>query len=415
MTGFHVKILIVTQYFHPEPFRINDLAYGLRDRNHDVTVLTGEPNYPEGRFYAGYSWFRPAIENFGGIRIIRVPLVSRGRGKNWRLALNYLSFAFFACLLGPLRCRGHFDLVFVFEPSPITVGLPGLLLGAVKRAPVMLWIQDLWPETLAAVGQRGAALIIGRHLADFVHHRCDALLIQSEAFAGSLRARDIPAERIRYLPNWAEDIYRSTAAQPEFAEYPGFRILFAGNLGSAQSLETILDAASRLRDRRDVHWLIAGDGLMRTWLEQQVRERGLDSTVVLLGRHPVEKMPAFFAGADALLVTLRADPVFALTIPSKLQSYLAAGRPILGSLDGEGARIILESGAGMVVAAEDGTALAASVTQMAAVSAAERAAMGQAGRKYFEAHFERSLLLGRLEAWMQQLTSRHDAHTHTRR
>jgi colanic acid biosynthesis glycosyl transferase WcaI len=413
-SGFHLNILLVTQYFHPEPFRVNDLARGLRDRNHKVTVLTGMPNYPEGRFYAGYSWFRPANENFEGIHVIRVPLVSRGGEKSLRLALNYLSFALFASLLGPLRCRGRYDLIFVFEPSPITVGLPALLLGLIKRAPVMLWVQDLWPETLSAVGQRGTTLAIGTWLAGFVHRRCAALLIQSQAFAQSLLTSGIPASRIHYLPNWAEDLYKSEDAPASFADYRGFRILFAGNLGSSQSLETLLDTAERLQNRHDIHWLIAGDGLMGTWLSEQIRERRLESSITLLGRHPVEKMPAFFAGADALLVTLRSDPVFALTIPSKIQSYLAAGRPILGALDGEGARIINESGAGMVVPAEDAAALTTAVTRMAATTIAERTTMGRRGREYFEAHFERNRLLDRLETWMHELTGRSDAHTDTR-
>lgn len=402
-----MNILVVTQYFHPEQFRVNDLVQGLLDRGHAVTVLTGMPNYPEGRIHDGYSWSGPWQEDFSGARVIRVPLLPRGRARNWRLALNYFSFAFFAGICGPLRCRGPYDLIFVYEPSPITVGLPALLLGALKRAPVMLWIQDLWPETLAAMSQRGTALAVGAWLANFVHRRCDVLLMQSQAFGQSLTRQGIAPERLRYLPNWAENLYKSAPATAvPLSNHTGFRVLFAGNLGSAQSMETIVAAAALLRDRTDIHWIIVGDGLMRTSIEEAIRKHGLDSTVFLLGRHPPESMPGYFAGADALLVTLAADPVFALTIPSKIQSYLAAGRPVIGALDGEGARIITESGCGLACAAGDARALAGLVQHMAGMTAAERMAMGERGRVYFETHFERGLLLDRLEGWMGELTER---------
>jgi len=413
-----MNILVVTQYFHPEPFRINDLVAGLCQRGHNVTVLTGMPNYPDGRFYPGYAWHGPAVDAYAGARVVRVPLISRGRAKNWRLALNYLSFAFFASLLGPLRCRGSYDLIFVFQPSPVSVGLPALLLGRIKRAPVILWVQDLWPDTLAAVGQGKTAVRIGGWLADFIHRRCDLLLIQSRAFAPRLAAREVPQTAVRYLPNWAEDLYASAAsvrADSRLAALPGFKILFAGNLGSAQSIETIMDAAERLKERRDIRWLFVGDGLMRAWIKQQVQSRGLLETVSLFGRHPVESMPAFFAGADALLVTLRADPVFALTIPSKLQSYLAAGRPVLGALDGEGARIIADAGAGLAAAAEDAAGLASCAERLAALPENQRREMGRLGRAYFETHFRRDFLLGQLETWMQELKGTRDAHTDTGR
>lgn len=413
-----MNILVVTQYFHPEPFRINDLVAGLCQRGHDVTVLTGMPNYPDGRFYPGYSWHGPAVDSYAGARVVRVPLISRGRAKNWRLALNYLSFALFASLLGPLRCRGGYDLVFAFQPSPVSVGLPALLLGWIKKVPVILWIQDLWPDTLAAVGQGRTANRIGGWLADFIHRRCDLLLIQSQAFASRLAARGIMQTSVRYLPNWAEDLYASAVsvrADSRLAGLQGFKILFAGNLGSAQSLETILDAAERLKERRNIRWLFVGDGLMRSWIERQVQLRGLLETVFLFGRHPVESMPAFFAGADALLVTLRAEPVFALTIPSKLQSYLAAGRPVLGALDGEGARIIADARAGLAAAAEDAIELASCAERLAALPESQRMEMGQQGRTYFAKHFSRDLLLGQLETWMQELKGKHDAHTDTGR
>jgi hypothetical protein len=154
-----LKLLIVTQYFWPESFRVNDLALGFREMGHEVEVLTGMPNYPRGSLYPGYGWLRPLTENYEGIRVVRVPLITRGRSKGLRLMLNYLTFAAAACLLGPLRCRGEYDAVLIYEPSPVTVGLPGLLMARINNAPALFWVQDLWPDTLEAMGFSPAGFI----------------------------------------------------------------------------------------------------------------------------------------------------------------------------------------------------------------------------------------------------------------
>ncbi len=364
------------------------------------------PNYPEGRIYPGYGWISPRQEDYDGILIIRVPLITRGAAKGWRLILNYLSFVFSACVLGPLRCRQKFDIVLVYEPSPVTVGLPGMLMGELNGAPVMLWIQDLWPETLAAVGQHGFLSHIATWIANFVHRGCDMLLVQSEEFTQPLISHGIEPPRIRYLPNWAEDFYTHGtphSVESSLQEFKGTRLLFAGNIGTAQSFETLIEAAQLLKHRSDIHWIIVGDGIMRDWLAEQIRSCKLGATVALLGRRSPEHMPALFSQADALLVTLRRDPVFSMTIPSKIQSYLASGVPILGAIDGEGARIVNESGAGFVANAGDGQGLAQCALKMAAMSSAERRAMGLRGRAYFDIHFNRDKLIDRLEAWMHEL------------
>jgi glycosyltransferase involved in cell wall biosynthesis len=404
-----MKILIVSQYFWPEDFRINDLALGLRERGHEVTVYTGKPNYPGGRFFAGYGFFGRAAEDFQGVRVIRSPLVPRGAGGPLRLAINYLSFALLASILAPLRCRGRFDCILVYEPSPVTVGLPALVLKWTSRAPLLFWVQDLWPETLSATGAVRArwALELVDRLVRFIYRRCELILVQSQAFIPYLQAQGVPAARIRYYPNSAEDLYRPVAVEngaPEHGLLPqGFRVMFAGNIGAAQDFETILAAAEKLRDEDDIHWVVLGDGRMQRWVEQEVGRRGLRACVHLLGRHPVQSMPRFFGLADALLVTLKDDPIFSLTIPSKLQSYLACGRPIVAALDGEGARVISEAGAGIAVKAGDAAALAEAVRGLYRMPAPEREAMGRRGLEYFERHFQRALLLSRLEAWAGEL------------
>jgi glycosyltransferase involved in cell wall biosynthesis len=404
-----LKILVVTQYFWPENFRINDLATGLRERGHEVTVFTGKPNYPDGRYFSGYGFFRRPREEFNGMPVIRVPLAPRGRGGGFRLALNYLSFALFACLLAPLRVRGDFDAILVYEPSPITVGLPALILKRLKRVPVLFWVQDLWPESLSATGALRAPWIINavKRLVRFIYRGCDLILVQSSAFIEPVMAFGIPGERVAYFPNSAEELYRPVAVEPdapERARLPaGFCVMFAGNVGAAQDFETIMAAAERLKSRPDIHWIIVGDGRMLPWVEAEIDRRGVHATVHLAGRHPVESMPRWFALADVMLVTLRKDPIFALTIPAKAQSYLACARPIIAALDGEGARVIREAGAGIVVTSGNAAALAEAVLALYGMPVAERQAMGERGRRYFEQHFERGHLLGQLERWMSEL------------
>jgi glycosyltransferase involved in cell wall biosynthesis len=407
-----LNVLIVTQYYWPENFPINDLALGLRERGHEVTVYTGKPNYPGGRFFPGYGFFARSTERHQGTHIVRVPLIPRGAGGPFQLALNYLSFAAIASLLAPFRCPGRYDIILVYEPSPVTVGLPALVLKWWKHAPILFWVQDLWPETLSATGvvrSRWLLSLVDR-LVRFIYRRCALVLAQSQAFSPYLQAQGVPTDRIRYYPNSAEALYQPAAVEsqaPERGLMPeGFRVMFAGNIGAAQDFETIVAAADKLRDERNIHWIIIGDGRTHRWVEQEVERRGLRATVHLLGRHPVQSMPRFFALADVMLVTLKEDPVFALTVPSKVQSYFACGRPVLAALDGEGARVVREAGAGIAVKTGDPSALADAVLQFRRMPEAEREAMGRRGADYFGRHFERSLLISRLEAWGRELTER---------
>ena len=215
-----MRILIVTQYFWPENFRINDLAQGLMNRGHEVTVYTGKPNYPEGRFFPGYGFLGHGNETFGGVRVIRVPLLPRGEGSGFRLALNYLSFAFFASFLAPFRVYGDFDVILVYEPSPVTVGLPALILKALKGAPVLFWVQDLWPESLVAADAVRARWILAgiERLVRFIYHRCDRILVQSKAFVEAILPYGIPREQILFFPNTAEALYRPVALEPDAFE-----------------------------------------------------------------------------------------------------------------------------------------------------------------------------------------------------
>lgn len=404
-----MKILIISQYFWPEQFRINDLSVALKERGHAVSVLTGMPNYPGGKLFGGYGWWKKRHDDMSGIPVYRTPLFLRRQGRGWQLALNYLSFVFWGCVLGPWFFRKQtFDLIFVYEPSPFTVGLPGALMRRLKKVPMMFWVQDLWPESLGAAGAVKSPIILKAvgGMVKWIYHRCDRVLVQSEAFVEPAVLAGADCQRIKYFPNWAESFYMPLASVeidslgvmlPE-----GFLVMFAGNLGEAQSLETIVDAANRLKAEGAIQWVIIGAGRRASWMEQEVERLGIGDRITFLGRYPAEAMPSFFAAADALLVTLKGNDVFTKTIPSKVQTYMACGKPVLAALDGEGARVIKEAAAGIVAAADDGNGLAEAVMQLYHMSEEERSMMGGRGVSYFKTHFEREMLITRLEQWMQE-------------
>jgi glycosyltransferase involved in cell wall biosynthesis len=401
----HMKILVVSQYFWPEEFRINDLLISLKNSGHTVTILAGMPNYPVGKFFKGYGLAGPYTETFEGMTVYRVPMVSRGKGKGLRLILNFLTFAIAGCIVGPLRLREKFDIVFAYEPSPITVAIPAILIGKLKRAKVFLWVMDLWPETLSAIGAVKSEVILSlvRVMVRWIYKNCDRILMQSQAFAEPIASLCNDASRLRYFPNSAEDIYKPLVLSddvPERKEIPaGFIVMFAGNVGVAQDFGTILDAAGKVANYTDIHFVVLGEGRALPWVEAEIEKRDLRRSVHLLGRHPKEAMPRYFSLADAMLVTLRKEPIFALTIPAKVQSYLACARPVIAALDGEGGRIIREAGAGIAVPSEEPAALADAVLRLRALSVEERSAMGNRGLSYFRNHFEPSVLTARLNGW----------------
>lgn len=337
-------------------------------------------------------------------------MLARGTG-SMRLVLNYLSFMLSAAVLGPLRLLGQsFDVIFVFEPSPVTVGIPAIFLGKLKAAPVVFWVLDLWPETLEAVGvvrSRFFLTAIGC-LVRFIYNRCELVLGQSKGFLGGIAKYCSDARKIRYFPSWAEEVFNLNSVQPapEVTVQEGsFNVLFAGNIGEAQDFPAVLDAAEYLKDNLTIRWLIVGDGRMTDWLRQEIIRRGLEQHVFLLGRFPFERMPSFYAHADALLVSLKASPVFSLTIPGKVQSYLMAEIPLLGMLDGEGANVIREAQAGLACSAGDSSGLAQAVRKLAAMPKNERLILGRNGRAYAEKEFGRTALMDRLEGWLEEVSS----------
>lgn len=405
-----MKVLIVSQYFWPENFRINDLAAKLVQNGHEITVLTGVPNYPSGIVDREYKRWKNRKQNFEGIEILRVPLFARRQSKGYQLILNYVSFVISACLLGPILLRKkHFDMVFVPSYSPATVSIPGLLLKWVKRAPMIIWMQDLWPQSLSATGaiKSPTALAVVGSMMAWIYRRSDLIMVQSRAFYPSILELKASKQKLRYLPNWAEQEYRPVKVSPNLRDqigFPtnGFNIVFAGNLGAAQSLGTILEAADLSR-QHPINWIIIGSGRNSAMMCEQANRTNLSECVHFLGRKQLHEMPAYFALADALLVTLRPDPILNTTIPGKIQSYLACGRPILGALDGEGATIILESQSGYSVPAGDAEALSEAAIRMSVLTESERQTLGQNALQYYQEWFDGNKLVKVLEKEMDAL------------
>lgn len=394
-----MKFLVVSQYYYPENFRINDFVAALLSRGHEVDVLTGLPNYPSGNIFEGYSLLKGPFQEISGEHaILRVPLIPRGKKKGVQLLLNYISFALLGSILGPFILRNRqYDQIFVYEVSPITVALPAILLRYLKKIKMTMWVTDLWPESLTATGAVSNRWIIKiiETLVRFIYRHTDKILVSSRSFIPSVK-RYTNKEPI-YFPQWAESFYLSPVSaseMPEFEIPKGFRLMFAGNIGTSQSFETLIDAAVLLKDYTDIHWVILGDGLGKDDAVRRVQDNSLENTFHFLGSRPVCDMPKYYACADGLLVSLKSTPLFEITIPGKLQSCLASGRPVIGSIDGEAANIIREAG-GFVAKAGNAEQLAEQVLKLYQMNRNEREEMGKIGREYFLNNFERESLVDR--------------------
>lgn len=391
-----MRLLIVSQYFWPESFIINDIVRMLDEQGHDIVVATGKPNYPDGKIFEGYRASGAKRERYlNKIEVLRVPLWPRGKGSATNLVFNYLSFVFSGLMLLPWMLRKReFDAILVFAPSPITQAIPAICLKWLKGARLALWIQDLWPESLAATGFVRNRLLLWAvgSMVRAIYRCCDILLVQSQAFVDPV-ARYACREKIVYYPN-SVDVRSSSAAKPipddlrDILERH-FCVVFAGNLGTAQALDTLVQAAILLRDDPQIRLVLVGSGSRLEWLKEQQLLHKLHN-LVIPGRFAMAEMPQIFERSAALLVSLNDEAVFAQTIPSKIQAYLAAGRPIIASLNGEGAKVVSEARAGLVSAAGQVPPLVANIRCLKALSEAERTAMGKAGRAYFDANFEMS-------------------------
>ena len=390
-----MKILVVTQYFWPEEFRINDICDGLVEKGNEVEVLTGMPNYPKGKYSEGYSIGGPYSEIYEGIKIRRVPIVPRGKNSSILLMLNYLSFMILGSIsIIPLLFK-KYDKVFMFETSPITAAVPALIYSKMRKVPSYIYVQDVWPEVFYTIVpiKNDKLKKIFKKICTSIYNGFDKILISSRGFKNILCKTGLSSNKIVYFPQWAEDIYRTNV---DIEKNENFTVTFAGNIGKVQSVDTIVKAANLCRENKDVKWNIVGDGSEFENIKSLVKKYGLEDTVILTGRKPVSEMPVCYAMSDALIVTLRDEEILNATLPAKVQSYMAAGKPIITAVNGEGSEIVEKSGCGLAGKAEDYKQLYKNVMLLYNMTDVERVTMGERGRIYFEENFTKEKLLKQL-------------------
>lgn len=390
-----MNLLLVTQFFKPETFIINDLVLEMEKLEHKITVFTGKPNYPDGDIYPGFRQWGIQREIYGqNIEVIRVPLIPRRQGRTINLLLNYLSYMIFGSLLAPWLLRGKkFDNILVFATSPITAAVPAIVIKLFKRTHLSVWVLDLWPESLMVTGfiKNKFLLSIVKFFVWGIYRFTDLILVPSKAFVEPIKKIDRKAQ-LCYYPN----SFRKTEAAlliktlPDQAEKilsENFCVVFAGNIGTAQSVETIVKAAEILKNTPKLKFVFVGSGLRLSWIEQEKKRLNLEN-VECIGRFDISFMPAIYSKSKVMLLTLNADEILQYTLPWKIQSYMAAGKPVIGAIDGEGARVIEDAKCGLVGAAENAQALADNVKAMMAMPIEQLNDLGRNGLQYFEKHFE---------------------------
>jgi len=389
-----VKLLIWSQYFWPEHFRINEMVRALSKKGVEPIILTGKPNYPDGKILQGYRALGVQREKFFGMDVIRMPLIPRGTNSFKRLLINSLSFILSGYCIAPFTLRHRkIDMVFVYATSPLLQALPAIFLAKLKRVPLVIWVQDLWPESLEATGfiKNRWSLWVVELFVRYVYAFADSILIQSEGFRPSVERLVRNKGKVFFYPNPGEDFKalhtlskQECKVAKEIKQH--FSIVFTGNIGSAQSCETIIAAAEKLLNYPTIKFYLIGSGSQCTAISLDIKRRNLPN-VIMTGRSPPEDMASIFAASSVLLVSLRKNPALSATIPSKLQSYLSAEKPIIASLDGEAAQVVIKAKAGLSCPAEDVNALADAVVSLYKMNPQERSLLGKNGYQYFKTHF----------------------------
>lgn len=406
-----MRIALISQYFYPEQFSNNGIALELTDRGHEIHVFPCVPNYPAGRFFPGYSNTQMRSEIWNGIRISRAFTVPRGKSPISLLA-NYLCYPIAVSWTICRRMKEKADVSFVSMPSPIFQAMAGIILRWRTNTPCVYWVQDIWPESATyTLGIRNrVAVRILDHLCGWLYRQADLVMVQNSAFYPMISRFGVPADRIRVLPNTAPAGYapvnKSDAYQyASLISQTGFRLMFAGNIGESQDFDTLVAAADVLRDRADLHWVVVGSGRDEERVKTKIDSMNLQDRFVFLGRYPEKEMPSIFAHADAMLISLKDIPIFSLTVPYKTQCYMACGKPIIAVLNGEGARIIEESGSGIVASAGDARGLASAIETMMDSTPAEMDRYQANSLNYFEVNFSAKEVFDGLELALKHAIS----------
>lgn len=400
-----MRILIATPHFYPESFKCNDLAFELQRRGHDVTVMTAIPDYPKGKFFEEYGIFKKRKEVINGVKVHRSLIIPRGKGSNSRLILNYISYTFFSILRGIRFAFGtRFDMVFVFQLSPVMVGIPATIIKKKQKIPMLFCVQDLWPESLSSAGGIKNKLILKTFgkLTTYLYKNSNKILISSEGFRNSITKKGDFNDKIRFFPNWIDKIDKSIPDNCCLPKLPdGFIVMYAGNIGDAQDIQAIIKSAELLRDNEKIKFVFLGDGRMKGFLVNEIQRKDLGKTVSYMGRYPLETMPYFLSKANVLLLSLKDTEIFSLTVPSRLQAFMAAGKPVVGMINGEGAEVIKKANCGFSVSAGDSNGLADMIVKMAQMNKDKLEELGENGMKFAIAHYDFNKSIDYLEELME--------------
>lgn len=395
-------ILVISQYFFPEQFRINDICTEWIKRGYKVTVITGIPNYPEGKYYKGYGLFRKRKETYNGCDIIRLPLIPRGKN-GIMLGLNYLSFVI-SGFFWKMFTRIKADLVFIFEVSPMTQALPGVWYAKRRKIPCFLYVTDLWPENVISVSniKKGFVIRTIERMVGYIYRRCTRILVSSERFIRAISDRRIPKDKLYFWPYYAEDIYKKVPYDPnkvpEIPHDDKLNLIYAGNIGVAQGLEILPRCARALKDRGvRARINMVGDGRYKETLISTIRELDVDDMFNFIEKQPIERIPHFMASCDAAIICLAKSQILEMTIPSKVQSVLACGIPIVASGDGEMKTIIKQAGAGLVSPAGDAVLFAEAIISISLLTQSEKEMLSQNAMAYSDKHFNKEKLLDEID------------------
>lgn len=400
-----MKLCIFTNHFYPEDFKVNDIAFELTQRGIDVTVITAIPDYPKGKFFEGYSLFKRRREIVNGVKVIRLPIIPRGKGVAIRLVLNYVSYFICASIFTFFHAfKNKYDAVFVHLTSPFFIGIPAVHLKKRQNIPLYFWTLDLWPESLVSAAGISHPFIVKpqNKMVAKVYKNCDKILIGSKGFEKSICEKGDFKDKLLYFPNWAEDVAPPTDFNIKgivpFDDFENFILLFAGNLGEAQNLDALLESANRLKNNKKIKFVFVGDGRRRKYLENIVKDEHLEDTVYFLGRYPIETMPIFMHNSSVLLFSLKDELCFNLTVPSKVQFYMSQGKPILAMINGDGADLINEANCGFAVPANNVDAFVEAVNKMYELPTDKLNQLGMNGKKYYEENFTKEQRIEQLNA-----------------
>ena len=399
------RCLLITNHFYPETFRCNDIAFELVKRGYEVKVLTAIPDYPEGKYHKGYSLFKKRVEKVDGVTVVRVPHIPRGNGKALRMIIHYASSMFFFFFYALYQAIFHkYDCIFIHNTSPAFICLPAVLIKKIRRTPIDHWILDMWPESLAAGGiNNKKAYNIIEKMMGMIYRNSDIIHISSMGFKRLLIEKGVPEEKIEYLPNFCED----TSANIELKSIPelpsGFIVMFAGNIGEAQNMENVMKSALLLKEEKDIHFVLVGDGRKKQWIEGFVKDNGLEETVHLMGRWPIDTMSSFFAKADVMLVSLADEIAFNLVLPAKVQAYMVNKKPILGMLNGEGQEVIKAAKCGWSVNSDDIDGMARTLKELSIMTQDELKAIGENGYRFYAENFELNLCMDKVDNSLQRI------------